>query len=476
MPIKTISPAGGNWNATTTWVGGVIPVNDDVIVGAANSGNLIWNTDPGFRYALDMTNYAATMSINTSFWTLPSNTQVAPLYTTSTFSSQMTIAYSSVSNTARRNNGNQNTTFVFLGDGPFGQFPIISLSQQNQTLTISGTLKADTLVRTNATTTINSAVGGGTMSVRKYDGFSGGGAIMSGTCPIVFERETGEWMNSFNLLGGGVGNPIIINTTGTFSITPTTGYSYGFLGIRANGNLRYINGNIVGQKNLHITNLENTTTVQSNTTATLDLGGSGTWSSIHISDTAATGGYSSTLRNNISLTSDLYFNQLRVQSNNGAASQAYGGDRTFRLIIRFIGSGRLKGGYLRGQTNTISWNAFYNAIPNFNGTHYFVPRIELEPSLPLNTFTGIQLYGIPDNTNIGSSASYCKISSSLGGTKAHISVEEPTTFGVWFSDIDASAGVEVKNYFGIINNTTNITNPSSLPSGGGGESSALYVG
>lgn len=473
MPIKIISPAGGNFNASTTWVGGIVPVQDDVIVGDATSGNLIWTTTLNGRYVLDMTNYAATMSINTLSWNMPSNTTVSPIYTISTFSSNMTIAYSSVNNMCITTNGTTTRRFAFLGSGPFGEFPLVSVSGTVQALIINGTMKMDTLQRTNTQTAIEKdAINGGTMSIRKYDGsFTTGGNLMTGGCAIVFDRETGEWQNTNNALGGFVGHPITIKTTATFSITPNTGQPYGFLGLRAGGSLNHISGNISSSnKNLWISNqLSSSSTITAQTTV-LGLSSSGTWSTVNISDTAV-GSYNATTLNTYNLSSDLLFNELRIQPNNGSG-QYIGGTNTFRIITRFSGAGRLKGGYLVGQVFSNSSYSSNPNIPNYNGTQWFVPRVQLASGLPTNDFTGIRMFSPPNPTGLtggeGLSASFCQISSTASGTTAYIKANEATSFGVWFQDIDASAGIQIQNYFGSLNNTVNIVNTNSLPSGSGG--------
>jgi len=477
MPIKTISAAGGNFNATTTWVGGVVPVQDDVIVGDASSGNLTWTTNLAGRYVLDMTNYAATMSINVATWTLPSNTTVAPVYNTSTFSSAMTIAYSSINNICSRNSGNAANKLSFLGSGPNGQFPIVSLVTQTNTLTISGIMKMDTLQRTNQTTTVDRDVNGGTMSIRKYEAsFLTGGALMVGSCPIVFDRETGEWQNSNNGLGGFVGHPIVINTTGTFSITPHSGQTYGFLGIRTGATLTHISGNIANtNKNLWISNQLSSTTTISGLNTVLGLSSSGTWSSVHISDTHIAA-YNATTVNTYSLNSDLFFDELRVQPNNGSG-QYIGNQTTFRLLTRFAGSGRLRGGYLVGQSIFFSGYVAGGGTQIINATQWFPPRVQLASGLPTNDFKGIRLYSPPNPTSLsggeGLSPSYCSLSTNSG--TAYIKVEEPTSFGVSYVNIDASAGTQIQNYFGAISATTNIVNTNSLPSGGAAGGSFTFV-
>jgi len=43
MAVITVSNTGGNYNATGTWVGGVIPLTTDTIAFTATSGNLTIN-------------------------------------------------------------------------------------------------------------------------------------------------------------------------------------------------------------------------------------------------------------------------------------------------------------------------------------------------------------------------------------------------------------------------------------------------
>ena len=59
---RTISDAGGNWNATTAWAEGSVPVNGDDVVATGTSGNLVVNANSANLKSFDLTNYVGTMS------------------------------------------------------------------------------------------------------------------------------------------------------------------------------------------------------------------------------------------------------------------------------------------------------------------------------------------------------------------------------------------------------------------------------
>jgi len=71
MATKIVSVTGGNWNSTTTWVDGVVPITTDDIILSATSGPLVVNIVPtcktficsGYTNTLTMSN-ATTMTVN----------------------------------------------------------------------------------------------------------------------------------------------------------------------------------------------------------------------------------------------------------------------------------------------------------------------------------------------------------------------------------------------------------------------------
>ncbi len=64
MPLRTVSNTGGNWNATTTWVGGVVPIAGDTVDFTPTSGNLTVNVSTANLVGIDFTNYTATITFN----------------------------------------------------------------------------------------------------------------------------------------------------------------------------------------------------------------------------------------------------------------------------------------------------------------------------------------------------------------------------------------------------------------------------
>lgn len=64
MALRTVSNTGGNWNAITAWVGGVVPIAGDTVNFTATSGNLTVNVSTANLIGIDFTNYVNTITFN----------------------------------------------------------------------------------------------------------------------------------------------------------------------------------------------------------------------------------------------------------------------------------------------------------------------------------------------------------------------------------------------------------------------------
>ncbi len=63
MATRTIANGGGNWNATGTWVEGIVPVNGDAVVATGTSGQLTVNVNSACT-SIILTGYTAILTIN----------------------------------------------------------------------------------------------------------------------------------------------------------------------------------------------------------------------------------------------------------------------------------------------------------------------------------------------------------------------------------------------------------------------------
>lgn len=63
MAVRTISAAGGNWNATGTWIEGIVPIAGDTVFASVISGQLTVNVAAACT-SIDFTNYTNILTSN----------------------------------------------------------------------------------------------------------------------------------------------------------------------------------------------------------------------------------------------------------------------------------------------------------------------------------------------------------------------------------------------------------------------------
>lgn len=216
MPLRTVSNTGGNWNATTAWVGGVVPIAGDTVDFTATSGNLTVNVSTANLAGIDFTNYLNTITFNNAI-----NTNGTVNLGTGGF----TIAGTNALNI----NGTTTLsgTTIWSGILRFGAGATYTVTLSNN-IEISGTL--DVGLNSSSNITINSNNINLSGSLLKT-----GLSIIQGTT-VINIIGSGTWRDTATATTGSLRNNIVFNTFGIFSIIGTVYYN--------TGTLTYIRGTI----------------------------------------------------------------------------------------------------------------------------------------------------------------------------------------------------------------------------------------
>jgi hypothetical protein len=411
MAVITISNTGGDFNATGTWVGGVVPLTTDSIYGGTASGQLTINvasTVAGF----DFTYYVNTLTMTNTFTSGGTGNSTI-------FGSGMTIsgvAYIILS-------GN---TITMRSNGKV--IPWLQITGTNTTKTLADNFTITNLLVVMGNT--NPTINGNNLYVSNVrTSGSGGGSYgnLQGTTNIVFNGTNGYYENI--LPQAAIQNAIYINTPGNFTISGTTSIP-GYISLWSSGSgntnnpkLYYQQGTILGDKNIQISWNNQ---VQTNPTI-LDVGSASVvWNNIWIRDNGASA--LSYIR--IQLSSNLNFNYLSLKDESGALYT------TGRNPVIFSGSGSLIGGTFSAMPRSVFTNAT-NVVSSLAPTIYFTGGS--------HSFTYCNVYGDPT------------FRATLTGTSSTTSLTFPNP--LLNTNVNLTTGVNpILVYNGTITNSTNVYN------------------
>lgn len=436
MAVITISAAGGNFNATGTWVGGVVPLTTDSILGVTGSGPLTINVASQVTAADFSQGYTSTLTINALFTCGVNIVTVTTLALA--LSPSMTIAGGSTTNYIA----------VFPGRSPANQvrtngktIPFFGLQSNQNLSTIQlldnltcGTLiipigNGNTLVngfRINTTNLISTGAGGGSFG------------RINGNTQLYINGANCTWnttiVNNFN---NPIGLPIFIDTPGTLGISG--GIQVNPYGATGSG-ITYLQGTITGEKNLKIWPPSLTSAVS--TIYTIDLNGAGTWDQISI------GNNSGTLTSTLDLTSNLNFTNLYIMPQSGVGSIDVLPSATSRSPIIFRGAGALRGGAIYTSSQQMYQYPNNTAITKLS----LSAEIRLTPGV---THSASYLSFIGGGTSGQFNPVYVR--SATGGTQATLNLTgDQAVFYASFNDINASGGNTIYTYGGTAANSPNI--------------------
>lgn len=236
MAIRTISNAGGNYNAVGTWVEGVVPTSADAVVATVTSGQLTV-TATASAGSVDLTNYTNTLTIN-------NNVQLN-LYGNIILGTGMTVScvgngrIGTLATSNLTSNGvTWNGTIYLQGTSAPATFidswNITGTLLLNNTASVV-TLNADITVLNLSISNNNSLVNTLTGNKIYVNGsLTEATSVVKNCTTEIVLQGTGTWLNSST---GILRAPLTINTSGTITISGN---------IRYNGStLTYITGTVI---------------------------------------------------------------------------------------------------------------------------------------------------------------------------------------------------------------------------------------
>lgn len=240
MATRTISDAGGNWNATAAWVEGVVPVAGDDVVATATSGNLTVNVASACATMI-LTGYTGVLAIN------------------STLDMTSTLTFVSTQGTMTTDNASSRYVRVTPTAGP------TSLTSGGKTfpckLLCAGATQTFTFVDGWTITGLFGLTGSGTAVLNSTtSGVSAGGLSTSqnSSGTTVFTLTSGTWISTASYFGNS------LTFAGNVTVSGVVGIADGMTLTHASGAIT------VTGSTLSILNVGN---------VTLDTGGM-TWNAI----------------------------------------------------------------------------------------------------------------------------------------------------------------------------------------------------
>lgn len=424
MAVITISNTGGNWNATGTWVGGVVPLATDSITATATSGPLTVNVESTCA-GVDIPLYTSTLAMNAG---LTVNGTLLRLSGSMTMTS---IGQAGVLRCRTATTLTSNGCVV-----PFFAFNF-NTNALTRTLTDNWTITNYLAFLGNS----NAITNGFAFNITNMIlvGNEGGNmGRMNGTTQYRFNGANCTYNASatdpqtqFHPLG----NPVYIDTPGTFTIT-----KYMFLNpYSTTGGFYYVQGTVTGDKVIMMGVPSTSAGVSS--VYDLDVNGAGTWTEIGVGDSYNATNVTSTFN----LISNFNFSNMYIMPNTGNQQFSISSPQV-RSAIRFTGvTGALKGG-----------NIYISSMPVYQISPTYLKSTQREVQLNsgvTHTASYLGLMGGGGGTGFGK----VFLRSITPGTKATLNLTgDQGVFYTNFTDIDASGGNTIYTYGGTASNSDNI--------------------
>ena len=421
MPTRTVSTTGGNFNATSSWTGGVVPLTTDDIIADATSGPLTINvasTVTGFNF----TNYTSTLTLTANFASQGNATM--------SFGSSMSIVGNGwiASSSGTKNMRSNGLTIPKFGVA--GNATVCTLLDN---FTIDEFLVSPT--------NNQNAINGFSIYTKKITGTGSiGGGFQSnsliGTTALRFENPSGAiWDINYSSME--FQTPIYINLNGYMTFSANS-----YINIVSGYTFSLISGTISGDPNLIMQS-------RSNNRLFYNLGSNTVWNRVFIAEVITGGTFS------CELLDDLRFNYMATGVRASGNVNYWGPSGGTRASIRFYGNKRLIG----GSVNMFPFSDLLGGVgatPKWDGQPF---ELWL-PSGQTHSFTELNTSGLPQNRGLiraatASSPTYISVS----GTQSIVY----TTFrDVYSSNAIYTFGGSTSNTQNIFVANTMVPNSSSI--------------
>jgi len=207
MAVRTIAAGGGNWNATATWMEGIVPVLGDTVFAVGTSGQLTVNVASACT-SIDFTNYTNTLTMNATLSVGGNVTLVAAMTVTGTGTLSITASATITSN------GKTWTGALTLWGGSvsFGDnWTVTGLVTTTTNTTLNNnSITCNGGIKNNGSTTVGSCIiklGGGTWTgsstaaIRNPFQFVGD-CTVSGN--VAFNNNTMTWISGIITTAGSI--------------------------------------------------------------------------------------------------------------------------------------------------------------------------------------------------------------------------------------------------------------------------------
>ena len=509
MATITISNTGGNWNATGTWVGGVVPAATDDVAATATSGNLTVTANAQI-VTVNFTNYVNTFTVNSGI-TLTINGNL-------TFVSGMTVSgtgilsfnptnNSPILNSATLTSGGKTWTgsltfatgaskIITFGDawtvaGNLNFSPAssgvgttfnsnsvtvrgnITVSISNRVFTASGTTVFISAPLISTTSTISTANTSGNAALRNPLTLNGAGTINFSTGAFYLELSSLTWTAGTVTMSSTTELRFVIASTFTLSgMDPIAGI------VRFAGS---VTNTLTNNMPISGTLIFGTTA----TTLTTVMNGASIILTGNLTTQSLAGGLV------LSGTTIIVISGNSIINLAGTLPSASGrlgisttidstGFVTFSTQVTFGGAGQTFS-YNNGTvsiSNALNWNSTAAARYNMNKSGFSFPNFtaSVAPTFGgsfgcsfytygsstagiTHTFGAGNSYSITNGINLtGTNASRIAFVSTVANTQAILTVLQGATIDVGYvnaTDIDASLGQTIWSYRGTLTRTNN---------------------